>query len=351
MRGNGNGHQVNGTTGMPHVSGPAFSYEGTGSGIIVGDAWHSIQQFSDRTFRCCVTSPPYWGLRDYGIPGQIGAEQTLDQYIANLKEVLQKVKRALRDDGTLWLNIGDSYTSGNRTWRDADKKNPARGMDYRAPTPEGLKPKDLIGVPWRIAFALQADGWYLRSDIIWYKPNCQPESVKDRPTRAHEYLFLFSKSEDYFYDHKAIVETTKSGKGTRNRRTVWSINTEPFADAHFATFPPSLIEPAILAGTEPNDIVLDPFFGSGTVGEVCLRLNRRFVGIELKPEYAEIAAKRLHWKKAESNGNGCHSNGIPRSETKRPNRLLRTPESSTRALPLPGFECNAPQSLPSAFSR
>ena len=336
--GDGNGHKPNGTAETARISRPLFSYEDTGSGIVVGDAWHSLHLFPDRTFRCCVTSPPYWGLRDYGIPGQIGAEQTLDQYIANLKEIFQKVKKALRDDGTLWLNIGDSYTSGNRTWRDADKKNPARGMDYRAPTPEGLKPKDLIGVPWRIAFALQSDGWYLRSDIIWHKPNCQPESVKDRPTRAHEYLFLFSKSEDYFYDHKAILEPAASRKGTRNRRTVWSINTEPFADAHFATFPPSLIEPSILAGTEPNDMVLDPFFGSGTVGEVCLKLKRRFVGIELKPEYAEIAAKRLRWQKAEGNGSGNGTNGVSRSEARRTNRLLRTPPSGQGALPLGGPE-------------
>jgi site-specific DNA-methyltransferase (cytosine-N4-specific) len=332
-----NGHKPNGAAGI--VSRPAFRYEADGSGIIVGDAWHSLQLFPDRTFRSCVTSPPYWGLRDYGIPNQIGAEKTLNEYIANLTEIFQQVKRVLRDDGTLWLNIGDSYTSGNRTWRDADKKNPARGMDYRPPTPEGLKPKDLIGVPWRIAFALQADGWFLRSDIIWYKPNCQPESVKDRPTRAHEYLFLFSKSEDYYYDHKAILEPATSKKGTRNRRTVWSINTEPFADAHFATFPVTLIEPPILAGTESNDMVLDPFFGSGTVGEACLRLKRRFVGIELKPDYAEIAAKRLHWKKAEGvNGNG--SNGISRPEAKRTNRLLRTPSGGQGALPLRSAEEN-----------
>src|SRR5439155_7738067 len=180
-------------------------------------------QFSDRMFRCCVTSPPYWGLRDYGIPHQIGAEKTIEEYVANLTEIFQQVKRVLRDDGTLWLNIGDSYTSGNRTWRDADKKNPARGMSYRAPTPAGLKPKDLIGVPWRVAFALQADGWYLRSDIVWYKPNCQPESVKDRPTRAHEYVFLLSKSLDYHYNYEAVREYREDGRGFRNRRSVWAV--------------------------------------------------------------------------------------------------------------------------------
>jgi hypothetical protein len=196
-------------------------------------------------------------------------------------------------------------------------KNPARGMDYRPPTPESLKPKDLVGVPWRIAFALQGDGWFLRSYIIWYKPNCQPESVKDRPTRSHEYLFLFSKSEEYFYNREAILEPATSRKGTRNRRTVWTINTEPFADAHFATFPPTLIEVPILAGTEPDDLVLDPFFGSGTVGEVCLKLKRRFVGIELKADYAEIAAKRLKWQKAEVKGNGHRVNGVSRPEAER----------------------------------
>jgi site-specific DNA-methyltransferase (cytosine-N4-specific) len=209
-------------------------------------------------------------------------------------------------------------------------------MDYRPPTPEGLKPKDPIGIPWRIALALQADGWYVRSDIIWYKPNCQPESVKDRPTRAHEYLFLFSKSQDYFYDHKAILESATSRTGARNRRTVWSINTEPFADAHFATFPASLIEPPILAGTQPNDMVLDPFFGSGTVGEVCLRLKRRFVGIELKPDYAEIAAKLLHWQETKVDGN--RTNGISRPEAKRANRLPRTPPGGQRTIPFGGVE-------------
>ena len=199
---------------------------------------------------------------------------------------------------TLWWNIGDSYTSGGRTWRQSDKKNPARGMDYRAPTPPGLKPKDLIGIPWKIAFALQADGWYLRSDIIWNKPNCQPESVRDRPTRAHEYIFLFSKSEHYFYRTEAAKEPTASSNGKgglRNRRSVWSINTEAFPEAHFATFPPSLVRPAILAGTEPSDFVLDPFLGSGTVGQVAVEEERRFVGIELKPEYAELAVRRLGW--------------------------------------------------------
>lgn len=265
------------------------------SELLVGDAMHELPLLDAGEFRCCVTSPPYWGLRDYGYNGQVGAEQELDHYVASLVAVFREVRRTLTPDGTLWLNLGDSYTSGNRRVRATDKKNPARAMDYRPPTPEGLKPKDLIGVPWRVAFALQQDGWYLRSDMIWYKPNCQPESVRDRPTRSHEYIFLFSKAEDYYYDYEAVKEPTDDGQGLRNRRTVWSVNTEPFPEAHFATFPPSLIRPCILAGSERGDRVLDPFFGSGTVGVVCQELTRGFCGIELKREYADIALRRLKW--------------------------------------------------------
>ncbi len=267
-----------------------------GCDIILGDASTVLGSYGSGTFRCCVTSPPYWGLRDYGIADQIGAEMVLDDYIRNLVNVFSQVRRVLADDGTLWLNLGDSYTSGDRAWRDADKKNPARAMSYRPPTPQGLKPKDLIGIPWKMAFALQADGWYLRSDIIWYKPNCQPESVKDRPTRSHEYLFLLSKSETYYYDYDAIKEAGITPGSSRNRRTVWSIPTRPFPDAHFATFPPELVEPCILAGSEPGDSVLDPFFGSGTVGEVCQRLERRFTGIEINAEYVALARRRLGWE-------------------------------------------------------
>ncbi|MGB2876905.1 MAG: site-specific DNA-methyltransferase [Dehalococcoidales bacterium] len=266
--------------------------------MIVGDAESLLQLVPDATFRCCVTSPPYWGLRDYGIPHQVGAEPELSQYLANLVSVFREVRRVLSDDGTMWLNLGDSYTSGNRRWRAADKKNPARAMSYRPQTPKGLKPKDLIGVPWRLALALQADGWYLRADVIWYKPNCQPESVRDRPTRAHEYVFLFSKSKDYHYDREAVREPANGNGRFRNRRTVWSINTEGFPKAHFATFPPALVAPCITAASAKGDIVLDPFFGSGTVGVVCEDLGRRFLGIELNPEYAQIAKKRLAESKA-----------------------------------------------------
>ena len=278
-----------------------FTAPPSGSRVVRADALTALAAVPDKTFRCCVTSPPYWGLRNYDVEGQIGAEPLLADYLNNLRAVFAEVRRTLTDDGTLWLNIGDSYTSGGRTWRDADKKNKGRAMDYRAPTPDGLKPKDLIGVPWRLAFALQDDGWYLRSDIIWHKPNCQPESVKDRPTRAHEYLFLLSKSEKYHYDHEAVKEPTATAgikeTGLKNRRSVWSINTESFAGAHFATFPTKLVEPCILAGSEPGDTVLDPFLGSGTVGLVACRLDRKFYGIELSEEYASIARRRLGWTK------------------------------------------------------
>lgn len=257
--------------------------------IIEGDALNVLQRLPSQSVQCVVTSPPYWGLRDYGIPGQIGLEKSLQQYLNRLVAIFAEVKRILKDDGTLWLNIGDGYTSGNRGYRAPDKKNPARAMTVRPPTPEGLKPKDLLGIPWRLAFALQADGWYLRSDIVWHKPNAMPESVKDRPTRCHEFIFLLSKSEQYYYDRKAILE-----ENGRNKRTVWNVKTIPFQEAHFATFPPTLIEPCILASTKPKDFVLDPFFGSGTVGVVCQELGRRYIGIELHPDYITLALRRLN---------------------------------------------------------
>jgi site-specific DNA-methyltransferase (cytosine-N4-specific) len=261
--------------------------------LIIGDAREELQNFPDEYYQTCITSPPYWGLRDYGIENQIGAENNIDDYIDSLVEVFREVKRTLRSDGTLWLNIGDSYTSGNRGWRAPDKKNAGRAMSYRPPTPQGLKPKDLIGVPWRLAFALQNDGWYLRSDIIWNKPNCQPESVKDRPTRSHEYIFLLTKSEKYYYDNVAAKEDSVLSKEKKNKRTVWNINTRPFEEAHFAVFPPELVETCLLIGTQMGSNVLDPFLGSGTVAQVCLKHGRNCVGIELNPEYAQITKKRL----------------------------------------------------------
>lgn len=261
--------------------------------IIVGDSKEALKKIPDNSIQSCITSPPYWGLRDYDVDTQVGAEESLEDYIQNLVEIFREVRRTLSSDGTLWLNLGDSYTSGGRTWRAPDKKNPGRGMDYRPPTPEGLKSKDLIGVPWRVALALQADGWYLRSDIIWNKPNCQPESVKDRPTRSHEYVFLFSKEENYYYDHEQAKEPANGTGLLRNRRTVWNINTEGFKGAHFAVFPPELVRTCLLAVGRPGSTILDPFLGSGTVAVVCKELGLNSVGIELNPEYAKLAEERV----------------------------------------------------------
>jgi len=259
------------------------------SAIIVGDSAEILRRIPEATCQMCITSPPYWSLRNYQISGQIGLESSVSDYLQSLLNVFRQVRRVLKEDGTLWVNIGDSYTSGGRTWRAPDKKNPIRAMDVRPPTPEGLKPKDLIGIPWRLAFALQADGWYLRTDIIWSKPNCQPESVKDRPTRCHEYVFLLSKSERYVYNSDKV-----RGPNGRNLRTVWDINTQAFKDAHFATFPPALVEPCIALSTSEGDLVLDPFIGSGTTGVAALDARRRFIGIELNPTYAAIAERRLN---------------------------------------------------------
>lgn len=270
--------------------------------VILADAVTGLESLGDESVQTIITSPPYWGLRDYGVEGQIGAESLLDDYIANLVRVFDEAKRVLKKDGTFWLNVGDSYTSGGRTCRQSDKRLNARGMDYRPDTPAGMKPKDLIGVPWMLAFALRSAGWYLRTDIVWNKPNSNPESVRDRPTRSHEFLFLFSKSErNYFYDVEATLEPTDDGKGLRRKRSVWSINTEPFTEAHFACFPAALVEPCVQAGSREGDVVLDPFFGSGTVGQVARNLNRDFIGIELNPEYAEIAQRRLYTRSGKYN--------------------------------------------------
>ncbi len=259
---------------------------------IQGDARAILPQLPDETFHCVITSPPYWGVRDYGVDGQIGAERNLDDYINSLVGVFSEVRRVLRKDGTFWLNIGNTYTSGGRTWRQEDSKNRGRAMSYRPPTPDGLKKKDLIGVAWMMAMACQKEGWYLRNDIIWHKPNCQPESVRDRLTVSHEYLFLLTKSERYSFNQEAIMEPILSGNGQKNKRTIWSINTEPYPGAHFAVFPKALVRPCILAGTKEDDLILDPFFGSGTVGVVAKELGRRCVGIEMKPEFVEMSAKR-----------------------------------------------------------
>ena len=257
-----------------------------------GDTRELIQRLPDNTFQSAITSPPYWGVRDYGIENQIGAESDINLYIKHLVEIFREVRRVLKPDGTFWLNIGNTYTSGGRKWRGADKKNEGRAMSYRPPTPPGLKKKDLIGIAWLLALECQNDGWYLRNDIIWNKPNCQPESVKDRLTVSHEYLFLFTKSERYYFDQNAIKEQTTNGNGLKNKRTVWSINTEPCPEAHFAVFPRALVRPCVLAGSRADDIVLDPYYGAGAVGIATNELGRRCVGIELNNDYIDIAKRR-----------------------------------------------------------
>lgn len=273
--------------------------------VIEGDVHFALGRLPDESVQCIVTSPPYWGLRDYGIAGQIGLEPTLAGFIQSLTSVFAEAKRVLRNDGILWLNIGDGYTSGNRGWRAPDKKNPNRAMNVRPDNPPGLKDKDLLGIPWRLAFSLQEAGWFLRSDIVWHKPNVMPESVKDRPTRAHEFIFMLTKSEQYRYNHEAVKEPTDQG-GTRNRRTVWNINTSNSGTSHIASFPQALVEPCILASTEPGDFVLDPFLGSGTVGLVAQRLERKFVGIELNSDYVAEAVTALERPVTFQSGNAQH---------------------------------------------
>ena len=279
----------------------------------------------------CVTSPPYFGLRDYGHPGQIGLEQTPDEYIANMVEVFRCVRDVLADDGTLWLNIGDSYAStgghgsiGATSQRAGRSNIEVQNARKGYAGGDGIKTKDLIGIPWLLAFALRADGWFLRQDIIWSKPNPMPESVRDRCTKAHEYIFLLSKSERYFFDSEAMKEPAvragdvPGGKGhyiqhsagghnkdglaacgqkpvaeTRNRRSVWTVATRPYKGAHFATFPPALIEPCVLAGSRPGDIVLDPCMGSGTTAAVALQHGRQYLGCELNPAYQPLQDARI----------------------------------------------------------
>ena len=301
--------------------------------VIVGDCIEGIRTLPDQSVHTCVTSPPYFGLRDYGMAGQIGLEDTPDAFVARLVDVFREVRRVLRDDGTLWVNLGDSYagyhgnknalmpTSATNGWTNGTNEN-SRG-DKR-PQDIGLKQKDLLGIPWRVAFALQADGWYLRQDIIWHKPNPMPESVTDRCTKAHEYVFLLSKSDRYFFDAEAIKEPSaypgdnraslrdlrkeidpfcadngsraRTGNPTgetRNRRSVWTVATKPYAGAHFATFPPDLIEPCILAGSPVGGTVLDPFGGSGTTAGVAMRNGRNAILCELNPEYAALMPERI----------------------------------------------------------
>jgi len=262
-----------------------------------GDVRTILPTLKAGSVQCVVTSPPYWGLRDYGVTGQIGLEPTPEAYVENMVQVFREVKRVLRDDGTVWLNLGDSYnsTSGfsraNKQWARKGRDGGANDKkEIKHPT---LKTKDLIGIPWRVAFALQADGWYLRSDIVWHKPNPMPESVTDRPTKSHEYLFLLTKSVQYYYDAEAVREPAQDSKSGRNLRSVWTINPKPYAEAHFATFPEKLVEPCVKAGTKHGDTVLDPFAGSGTTGLVAGKLGREFVGIELNADYITLAHDRI----------------------------------------------------------
>ena len=299
--------------------------------ILFGDCRETLKEFTGKA-RMCVTSPPYYGLRDYGgEENQIGQEQSPEEYIETMVDVFRSVRDVLTDDGTLWLNIGDSYynyrpgkgqalnkQSVSNTKQDLPDECPRRGNKL-----EGLKEKDLIGIPWMLAFALRADGWYLRQDIIWHKPNPMPESVKDRCTKAHEYIFLLSKSKYYHYDNEAIKEPVKQDWGTRdrtngkyhnpgtglqphsgltksytkrNKRSVWSVNKKPYKGAHFATYPEELIQPCILAGSEKNDIILDPFMGSGTTAVVAKSLGRHYIGCELHEDYGKLIQKRLNSK-------------------------------------------------------
>lgn len=268
-------------------------YSTPGGKLFLGDIRKVAKTLERSSIQCIITSPPYWGLRDYGSPEcQIGAEPDLDSYLSELVHVFELLNPVLKDDGTLWINVGDGYTSGNRSKRGIDKRNPSRAMSHRPRTPKGLKPKDLIGVPWRLALALQEAGWYLRCDVIWHKPNVMPESVKDRPTRSHEYLFMLTKSDKYYYDSEAIKEPNMSG-GVRNKRSVWDVKTSPFKGAHFATYPCDLILPCLLASTRFGDCVLDPFFGSGTTGVVAMENGRNYVGVDFNPAYLDLAVDRL----------------------------------------------------------
>jgi DNA modification methylase len=330
----------------PGPTAPGPTAPGPRNVVLTGDALATLRTIPGDSAQCCVTSPPYWGLRDYGIAGQVGREQTPGEYAAHLVDVFREVRRVLTKSGTLWVNLGDSYTPGKKRSRSSDEKNPAHASDDRAQTT--LKPKDLVGIPWLVASALRSDGWYLRCDVIWHKPNVMPESVTDRPTRAHEYLFLLSRSERYYYDHAAVRERAvgktvhdltgqgyhppgqapSSGNrkalpgptyhrhrssvpggqdlrrtvdGKRNLRSVWTVPTSPYHGAHFATFPAALIEPCVLAGSKPGDLVLDPFAGSGTTCALARALGRDFLGIKLNPDYVRLSNERLgHQEKEES---------------------------------------------------
>ncbi len=257
------------------------------SKLLIGDSINILPTIANDSVDCIITSPPYWGLRDYGIDNQLGLEATLDEYLLKLEKIFIEINRVLKSDGTFWLNIGDCYTSGNRKYRAPDKKNTARHLIFRPDNPVGLKNKDLVGLPWRLAFKLQELGWYLRSDIIWQKPNSMPESVKDRVHRNHEYLFLLSKSEKYYFDNNELLKNVNTNK------SVWCVKQSKFNGNHFATFPIDLVIPCILSSTKKGGVVLDPFCGSGTVGIACKELNRNFIGIDINPDFIEMTKTRL----------------------------------------------------------
>lgn len=293
--------------------------------ILQGNCLDKLKELPDQSINTCITSPPYWGLRDYGEEKQLGMEDTPEEFVNNLVEVFREVKRVLRDDGTVWLNLGDTYSATRWSNTPSTTGISQSHSDIVLQKKTKLPDKNLVGIPWRVAFALQQDGWYLRQDIIWHKPNPMPESVKDRCTKAHEYIFLLSKSPKYYFDNEAIKEDSKyhgkdkrsdkgniryEGKRTsnkdskaqqsfvtinpkRNKRSVWTVTTKPFKGAHFATFPMDLIEPCVLAGCPENGTVLDPFGGSGTTGIVASNHNRKAVLIELNAEYIEIAKQRI----------------------------------------------------------
>jgi len=266
--------------------------------IIQGDCRESLKTLTENSVNCCVTSPPYFGLRSYGGgTDEIGIEDRVEDYIQSLVDVFREVRRVLRPDGTLWLNLGDSYMAQKNVAPPPQTIGGQRDMPTGIPgnrkNQNGLKHKDLIGIPWRVALALQSDGWWLRQDIIWHKPNPMPESVEDRCTRAHEYIFMLSKKSHYYYDHEAIKETTMSGEEKKNKRSVWTVNTKGYKGAHFAVYPKQLVLPCILAGCPQDGTVLDPFNGSGTTGVVALQNNRRYIGLELNPEYVKLAEARI----------------------------------------------------------
>jgi DNA modification methylase len=306
------------------------SYYQTEDGVLYhGDSQAVLSWLPDNSADSCITSPPYYGLRNYQAPGQIGIEETPEEYIKHLLSVFKEIKRSLKPEGTLWLNLGDTYNSSTPGSRDSERWPKQARNDHvtQKIMVKELKPKDLIGIPWRVAFALQANGWWLRQDIVWAKPNPMPESVKDRCTKAHEYIFLLTKSLDYYFDSEAIQEPAdydgrkdcqfkgsekykdstqtfsarghqrwrydNAGNPIRNKRSAWNVPTQKLREAHFAVFPEKLIEPCILAGCPEGGVVIDPFMGSGTTAIVSKKLNRKFIGIDINAEYLRISRKRI----------------------------------------------------------